>query len=83
MITAIIVIVFTILGADALYSRSRLTLRRRAAAQPPQPAWNLSSPSSGNGWHPIDEGFHSTDGPDAEGTDLSRLFRGRDSHGRS
>jgi hypothetical protein len=83
MITAIIVIVFTILGADAIYSRACLSLRRRVAVQPPRPAWNLSSLASGNGWHPIDERPHSTDSPEAEGADLSRLFGGRGSHGRS
>jgi hypothetical protein len=75
MVTVILILAFVLLGADALYSRSRLTLRRRAAAQPPRPAWDLSSPSSGNGWYPIDEGASSADGLEAQdSTDLGRLF---------
>jgi hypothetical protein len=74
MITTAIIIVLAILGADAIYSRARLTLRRRASTQPQRPAFDLVRPSGG-GWRPIDERANSADGPDAEdGADLSRLF---------
>jgi hypothetical protein len=76
MFTAIIVLVFVVLAGDAIYARWRLALRRRAVAQSPPPAWELSSPSSG-GWHPLGEKRPAADSPQAEGTDLSRLFGGR------
>jgi len=77
MVTGIIILVLTLLGADALYSRLRVGLRRRAASQAPKPAWDLTSPVR-EGWRPLAEAAQPVaDSPESEDADLSRLFRGR------
>lgn len=83
MITAIIAISFTVLAAGAIYSRARLSLRRRASTEPSRPAFDLVRPSNDAGWHPTGSGStlvaswkteeFSADNA-GDGDDLSRLF---------
>jgi hypothetical protein len=51
VVTFGIVTVLILLGVDALHSRWRAARKRRAAAQPPKPTWDLASPSR-EGWRP-------------------------------
>jgi hypothetical protein len=77
MFTAILVLILVVFTGDALYSRARLSLRRRAvAAQPVRPAWDLVQPLR-EGWHSLGDGQprSADDSQQAEGgDDLGRLF---------
>ena len=74
MATIVLIIVFALLGLDALIARGRIALRGRAAASPTKPAWDLSSPSRG-GWRPLESGATQPDDSSQEpADDLSRLF---------
>jgi hypothetical protein len=85
MVTVILVLVLVVFGADAIYSRARLSLRRRAATQPQRPAFDLVGPSrkinppiggliGQPDWRPLDE--ERADSSEGGGEDLSRLFGG-------
>jgi len=77
MATIALLLVFVILAADALYSRCRVALRRRAAAHSPRPAWDLVQPVR-EGWRALEtERPDGDEGQQVAGDDLSRLFRGR------